>query len=249
MKNWSQHILRLSCLVGLLLHAFAVSPALALSVSPLVIEMSALGQDRRAQLTVFNESSAGTPVEIVVSRMDIKENGAITTQKAGEDFLIFPPQSLIPSGAQQVFRIEWVGDPDLKKSESFIFSVNQLPVALSKQSTGVQLVLNITTIVNVAPPQSKAAITLYKSEIIETNKGDVVPRLVLGNPTNKHARLSDADIHLKTNTWSKTLSSEELRETLGLGLIQPGKRRQFILPVKLPENTQSLQADIIYPAH
>ena len=71
---------------------------------------------------------------------------------AGDEFLVFPPQAVVPAGATQSFRIQWVGEPNIQKSQSYMFSVNQLPVKRKAGESGVQVVFNFGVIVSVAPP-------------------------------------------------------------------------------------------------
>jgi P pilus assembly chaperone PapD len=66
------------------------------------------------------------------------------------------------------------------------------------------------------------------------------------NPGNSYAKLVDATIKLSSGSWSKTLTPEQLQQTMGVGLIQPGKTRRFLLPVDLPEGVTNITASIDY---
>ena len=52
-------------------------------------------------------------------------------------FLVVPPQALMPPGATQNFRIQWVGEPQLCESQSYM-----LPVELPANVTQVQASLD-----------------------------------------------------------------------------------------------------------
>jgi fimbrial chaperone protein len=103
-------------------------PSLAMSVVPALIDMSTSG-GKTSQISVVNDGAKPLPVEIIVSRIDLDENGEIKSAPAGDDFLIFPPQAMVAPGATQAFRLQWVGDPQIKKSQSYIFSVNRKRVS------------------------------------------------------------------------------------------------------------------------
>jgi P pilus assembly chaperone PapD len=111
--------------VGMLLHT---TQSKAMMVSPIYLDMNAAGNNNHAQISVTNDGAKALPVEIIVSHIDLNENGEALSKIAGEEFLIFPPQAMVSPGATQVFRIQWVGDPQIKTSQSYTFSVNQVPV-------------------------------------------------------------------------------------------------------------------------
>ena len=73
---------------------------------------------------------------------------------------MFPPQAVVPAGGTQTFRIQWVGEPNIQKSQSYMFSVNQLPVKRKSQDSGVQVVFNFGVIVSVAPPGAQSGMSL-----------------------------------------------------------------------------------------
>jgi fimbrial chaperone protein len=223
----------------------ASTMASAMSVTPLSQDMSAAGKSP-AQVEVHNNDAAPLPVEIIVSRMELNEAGETTAQPAGDEFLIFPPQALLAPGATQNFRIQWVGDPRIKQSQSYVFSVNQVPVRMPKGKSGVQVVFNFATIVNVAPLGGKAEINLVKAGVGKDDKGKTRPELTVKNPSNVHAKLTDATIKLSGGAWSQTLSPEQLRTLLGIGLIQPGKTRRFLIPVDVPDGIGQVTANIDY---
>jgi fimbrial chaperone protein len=233
-------------LAGLIAAAILpVSPAAAISVKPAVIDMTAASGQNQT-ITVVNDSAKPLPIEILASRMELNENGDSTTKPAGDDFLIFPPQALVRPGATQNFRVQWVGDPQLRQAQSYVLSVNQVPVRMGAGSSGVQVVFNFATIVNVAPAGGKAAITLVSAAPGKDDKGKPRPALTVRNPGNSYANLTDATISLSSGSWSATLRPDQLRQTMGIGLVQPGKTRRFLLPVDLPANAGPITASIDY---
>jgi len=234
----------------LLLTSFAICvnvlPAKAMSVQPIVLDMRSSGGGNGSQLTVINDAAKPLPVEIVVSRIELNENGETTAQPAGDEFLIFPPQAMVAAGATQNFRIQWVGDPQIKQSQSYVFSVNQVPVKMPAGKSGVQVVFNFATVVNVAPPSGQSAINLVSTGLGKDDKGKPRPTVTVKNPGNIHAKLTDATIKLSGNSWTETLRPEQLRQVMGVGLIQPGKTRKFLLPVDVPTNVTQVTASIDY---
>jgi fimbrial chaperone protein len=222
-----------------------ISTAQAMSVSPMVIDMTTVGKNNHSQLSVLNDSAKPLPVEIIISRIDMTEDGKLVPKPAGDEFLIFPPQAMVAPGATQVFRVQWVGN-ELKISKTYSFSVNQVPVKLPKSKSGVQVVFNFGCIVNVAPIKGKSAIKLLTSTTYQDEKGKKHPQITVKNPGTIYAKLTDSTIKLAGGSWSQTLTPAQLRETMGIGLIQPGKTRKFKIPVDLPSGVTNITANINY---
>ena len=237
---------KLAAFAASIMAAFLATAANAMSVSPLVLDMSTTGTSSHEQLSVLNDAASALPVEIVVSRLELSENGEMITKPAGDEFLVFPPQALVKPGGTQNFRIQWVGDPNIPTSQSYVFSVNQVPVKMSKGQSGVQIVFNFATIVNVTPPGGRSEISLVAAGVGKDDKGKLRPEVTVKNPGNINAKLTDATIRLSSGSWSETLEPDELRQAMGLGLVQPGKTRRFALPVDLPNGVKQVTASIDY---
>jgi P pilus assembly chaperone PapD len=218
----------------------------AMSVQPVVLEIHASGTGNTAAIAVINDGAAPLPVEIKISRIELDESGEIARKPADDDFLVFPPQAMVPPGATQSFRVQWAGDPQIKQSQSYVLSTNQVPVKMPAGKSGVQVVFNFATIVNVAPAAGQSAINVVSAALGKDDKGKPRPALTVKNPGNIHAKLTDATINLSGGSWSQTLRPEQLRQSMGVGLIQPGKTRRFLLPVDLPAGVTQLTASVDY---
>lgn len=219
-------------------------PANAVSVSPLILDMTTARGS--GQISVTNDSAKPLPVEIIVSRLELDEKGETSTKPAPDDFAIFPPQAIVKPGSTQTFRVQWAGEPQLATSQSYILSVNQVPVKMPAGQSGVQVVFNFATVVNIAPPGGKPAISLVGASLGKDAKGKPRPEVTVKNPGNSYAKLTDATIKLSGGSWSETLAPEKLRQVMGIGLVQPGKTRKFILPVDVPAGVNTITASIDY---
>ena len=76
-----------------------------MSVSPILTDMAPAGRDSRSTVTVVNTGTTTLPVEIVVNRLELGENGELGLTPEDADFLIFPPQAMIAPGAMLLTRI------------------------------------------------------------------------------------------------------------------------------------------------
>ncbi len=222
----------------------SLGPALALTVLPVQIELVAVGDKNRATVTVLNDSPQPLAIEALVQRMILDENGKSQTAKAGDEFLLMPPMALIPPGGTQNFRVQWLGDPMLEASQSFYIFFNQVPVKMPKDHKGVQVVVSMGVIANVAPARGTPSLQVVATGVVVDKGGKRRPTMTVLNPTNVHALLPQSTVRLAGGSWSETLPSGLLSEHLGSGLVQPGKRRKFILPVEVPANVGAIQASV-----
>ena len=117
--------LRVFCL-PLLAAVFAADQARALGVTPLVVELSSGASNRTTQITVENDNSSDTPIEIEIFLVDLDENGGQHLTPAPSEFVVFPPSRMLKPHSKQVFRVQWAGAP-LAKSQTYIFAVESAP--------------------------------------------------------------------------------------------------------------------------
>ena len=108
-------------------------------------------------------------------------------------------------GATQSFRVQWVGAPDIKTSETYMVSVNQLPVKMNAGESGVQMVFSFGVIVNVAPAGAQSALKLVSAEAL-TEDGKRGVSIMVENPSEMYSYFSDASVSLESGGWRKDLS-------------------------------------------
>src|SRR5690554_2204139 len=183
------------------------SPAYAMRVSPMVVEMESRGTDATARIEVQNINPGNLAFETRVFRMAINAEGEITETPADEDFLIFPPQGVLPAGGRQVVRLQWVGEPELATSKAFYVSVEQLPVPLEPSVSNaaeaqVQILYNMRALVVVAPPGAEpnvSASSVHQANyLLPVPEGsDAPPQMVDGveitlrNEGRRHAMMAN----------------------------------------------------------
>ena len=233
-----------SVLVASALLAAIAVPASAMGITPVQIEMTSIGQTSRSQVSVTNDSDNPLPVEASIERLTLDEDGNRKTSKAGSEFLVFPPQAVIPPRTTQVFRVQWVGEPMLAKSESFVLTMRQLPLKLPGTKSAVQVVMAFGVVVDVAAQQGTPSLKLVGTGVATGKDGKRHPTITVENSSNTHALLPQSKIALSSGQWSQSLDEGTLRQKVGIGLVQPGKRRKFVLPVDLPAGVSAVQASL-----
>ena len=238
-------------MLALLLSALGPRDVLALQVSPLVIDMNTVGPDSRKVITVVNSADKQVPMELKVNKLDLGLNGELIRTEGGEDdFLIFPPQTVIPGGATQIFRIQWIGDPNIDKSRSYNISVNQIPVEMGeasedKTSVRLQIVYSFLSVVTVRPPEGKSSFQIRSVERAEISKGRPAVAITIENTGNLHNYLANAHLILSdANGWQKEMSPTEVGASSS-GLVLPGNTRRLVVAVPdLPADTGPIDARV-----
>ena len=218
----------------------------AMSVAPTQIELKSAGDASRAQIVVQNTSAVPLPVEAVVQRLTIDENGKRQVALDEASFLVFPPQTIIPPGGSQVFRITWMGEPLLDRSQSFLLTMAQLPVRQQETANTVHVVMAFGVVINVAPPTGDGSLQVVSSGVVADGKGQLNPVVTVWNPSTVHALLPNATIRLTSPKWSQTLTPSVIGQKVGIGLVPPGKRRRFVLPIVVPPGVGGIKATIDY---
>jgi fimbrial chaperone protein len=228
-----------------LLVSGASTSALALNVQPLVLDMVSIGSHTREVIQIINDGASPIPVEVSVKKLDIALDGKTSDLPAGEEFLIFPPQAVVPAGTTQNFRIQWVGEPNIQKSQSYMVHVNQLPVKRNSNESGVQIVFDFGVIVNVAPPGGQSGLKLVSAEPA-TEGGKRGAAITVENPSAMYSYFTDAAINIESGSWHKSFIAGELRNSIGYGVVLPGKKRRFFVASEVPEGAGKVSATINY---
>ncbi|MBD3837459.1 hypothetical protein [Brevundimonas sp.] len=167
-----------ACLLGAgIVILAAAGAAWAMRVSPMVSELTTTGAGSAARIEVGNVGSAALPFETRITRMDIDADGNIVETDADEDFLVFPPQGVVPVAGRQVVRVQWVGDAAIDTSRAYYLWVRQLPVATDPDAVpedsgavSVQVLYTMKALIVVAPPGAEP-----KVEVVSVTPAMVSP--------------------------------------------------------------------------
>ena len=192
----------------------ATTVAHAMTVSPMQVEMISTGKNSHAKVSVVNNSDRPLPIEAVLQRLTVDEQGHSKPTPAGDEFLIMPPQALIAPGATQNFRIQWLGDPMMAESQSFLLFLNQIPVKLAQGQSGVQVVMSMGVMINVAPVAGQPSMKVVSTGVATDKSGKKFPTITVENTSQVHALLPNATIKLASGSWSQTLAPGSIGERI-----------------------------------
>lgn len=227
------------CLLG--------TAAEAMTVQPVIVDLATAGGRMSAVVTVENTFATPLPVELKVVEADFN-NGLVTTNRETEDLLIFPPQALIQPGRTQSFRVQWVGDPDLKQSKHYFLTVAQLPVKLPEGQSAVQILYNFQVIISVGVPGAKPDVQVTGTEQVKGEDGKVRLALDLRNDSNTYGYLSEGTLKIVAKdgkgaeVMRKSLTGAEILQQMGYGLVGPGQTRKLNTSIELPIEGGTVEA-------
>lgn len=227
----------------------------AMRVSPMIVEMTTSGTGSVARIEIQNLNAGRLPFETRITRLTFDQSGVPSETPADGDFLVFPPQGMLPQGARQVVRLQWVGAPELATSQAYYLSVNQLPIpaepGTGTQNAQVQVVYHMKALVVVAPPNAQPNVSVTSVKRIDyqprpAKAGDPVPPKVPGlevtmrNDGRRHAMMSAVKWIVEgKDPAGKTLrigiSEEDLSRAVGSGYVAGGGGvRSFSFPIVAP---------------
>lgn len=255
--SWGK--LRFAAVLGLFGLALCVSSAEAMRVSPMVSELTTTGAGSSARIEVGNVGSAALPFETRITRIEMGPDGEITETPADEDFLVFPPQGIVPTNGRQVVRVQWVGDAEIDSSKAYYLWVRQLPVDFERTNEGggslqVAVLYTMKALIVVAPPGATAEVSVESvvPTMVAQKAPDIDPSLTGGqeivvpeepgievtvvNSGKRYALMSGATWTVEGTDKSgrpylSTLTGQVVSDTVGVGYLAPsGGRRTFKLP-------------------
>jgi fimbrial chaperone protein len=177
-----------SALCGAALLGVAPSPALAgnFSVSPLRVEMK--GSHRLEVLTITNADDAPLSIQIELKSW---------TQPAGQeqldethDLLVTPPIFKMAPHGQQVIRIALRRDADPLRELDYRVLLTELPAPPSKDFSGMQVALQLSLPIFVAPPVYEHTELSWSARWL----ADGTVLVTASNSGNAHTRVTDFDV-------------------------------------------------------
>jgi fimbrial chaperone protein len=257
--------------VGLAFSTTVVAaPAWAMRVSPMVNEIGISGAGSAARVEVQNVGSVSLPFETRITEITFDAKGDVQETPADDQFLVFPPQGVVPVGGRQVVRAQWVGDPATKVSRAFYLSVRQLPVNLEPETGAtpgaqVQVVYHMKALITVAPPGSEPKVDVAEAapalvEVISTvaqavEGGKVAPpktekvpgvHVVVRNTGTRYAMMSGASwiVEGKSTDGSPLkvkVGADKIAQAVGVGYLPPGGSRAFNVPTGVTFGPGSIQ--------
>ncbi len=217
--------LRAIFLCALVVVSAWVARAEAYEVTPMIYELTPSGRGAAINLQVSNTAAAPLAVELQAELRSFDARGQESRAPADADFVLFPPQAIILPGKTQAVRVHYVGDAALARTNMYVITVRQVPIALQSAESGVQFLFNFSTLALVSPAQARANVVVAGIE-----QDAETLRLTLENTGDRYANLARASLTLAAGQARHTLTGEEWQRLIGTTWLLPGAQRVVELP-------------------
>jgi fimbrial chaperone protein len=240
-----KYFARLVIVLGLLSFGTALY---AMTVQPVVVNLTSSGSGMSRVITVENTFANPLPVEMRIQELALTDEGVTQTGRDPGDLLVFPQQALIQPGQTQTFRVQYVGDPGLARSKHFYVTVAQLPVQMPQAQSAIQVLYNFQVLVSVSPFGARPALAVKSAQVGRNAQGKPVPVVTMTNDSPAHGFLSNGRLRMVQKDASgrevfrQSLSGPEIQQAIGFGLIGAGQTRRVQVPIVLPSEGGSLEA-------
>lgn len=200
------------------------------NVTPLRLELTPTGKGSQMTLRVQNLKQEALAVDTYAVFRRVSDEGEEVREPADEDFLIFPPQTLLEPGKTQVFTVKYVGDGDIAQSRYYGVGFREVPAETPGQKEGASVNIAFSYLLaTVVTPEGARPDVTVKQITPATEDGTV--ELLIENEGNAHAVLSRATWRLTGDGGqSKELSGQDDFSFLGFPLLEPGTSRRFVMP-------------------
>lgn len=226
----------------------------AMTVQPVVVDLRMAGREMSAPVRVENNGPNPLPVEVRIVETDFAPDSVRASDRLSEDILAFPPQAIIPPGETQVFRLQYIGDPGAENSKHYYAEVAQLPVELPDGQSAIQILYNFQVMVNVASVLAgDPELSIESAEIVQGEDGRNMAAFTVRNTSRNYGYLSTGRLDIRhkdaagKETMRRTLSSNDIQQTIGFGLVGPEMTRRFVSPVELGSADGQVEVTLTMP--
>lgn len=240
-----------ACVIAVLLLLALVVPVVAINVQPVIVDLQSAGRRASAIISLQNTFPETVPVELTAHPIRIV-NGELQEieDEEAEDLLIFPAQATIPGGQTQAFRVQWVGEPDLKESKHFYVTAAQLPVALSENQNAIQVLHRFKILVSVGAASATSELHVAEARIDLDADGKPRPVLTIRNDGTTYAYVGQRRMTIVQRgaggeeVFRKTFEPDEISQRMGMGLVPSGQSRILPVNVELPQAAGTLSIEL-----
>ncbi len=215
--------------------------ATALQMTPLSVVVKPTGGGTKQTFKVSNESNAPIAVQFSVTTRQQVNNKEVR-RPADQDFMIYPPQTIIPPRSTQKVRIEWLGKKKTNKELSYRLIAEQVYVSLQKEKTnGINMLMTLVGALYVQPKNTKSNVSV---KAVQRHGNKLAVTLV--NKGSRHQLMKYATLSLKNGNKVINLKGNNLIGLEGNNVLA-GSTKQFFIPLPKGFVNGRWKATISYP--
>ncbi len=215
--------------------------ASALQMNPLSLVLKPSGGGAKQSFRVTNESNKPIAVQFsVMTRQQV--NNREIRRPADKDFMIYPPQTIIPPRSTQKVRVEWLGSPNLQREKAYRLIAEQVYVSLEKQKqTGINMLMTLVGALYVQPNATKSNVQV---KAVQRNGNKLA--VTLANGGTRHQLMNYSTLTLRNGNRVLTLKGNALKGINGNNVLA-GSTKRFFIPLPKGFVNGRWTATISYP--
>lgn len=240
MKNKKYQFFLVTALLVLFTTIFTQQVS-ALQMNPLSVVVKPTGGGTKQTFKVTNESGKPIAVQFSVTTRQQLNNREIR-KPADRDFMIYPPQTIIPAKSTQKVRIEYLGAPNIKKEKAYRLIAEQVYVSLEKKKqTGVNMLMTLVGALYVQPNGTKSNVQVRAVQ----RQGNKLA-VTLSNSGTRHQLMRYAVLTLRNGAKVIKVKGKNLIGLEGNNVLA-GATKRFFIPLPKGFVNGRWAATIAYP--
>jgi len=207
----------------------AAGAALAFSVLPPSQDVVPNAGLYNTLIQVVNTREEPLALELEIHERVFGADAAETLRPADDEFVIFPPQVIVPPGETQTFRIQYLGESLDGQSKSFRLYIGEVLAPLAPDEP--QQIRQRTVFgaaIHLVPDGIRAEVRVASIETV-THDGATKTRVVLRNDGGRYVYLTDLDIR----AGDRPITVDDMELPTQTTILPPGGSRTFYLPNEL----------------
>ena len=203
--------------------SFVTYQTSALQLNPLSVIVKPTGGGSRQTFKVTNESNKPIAVQFsVTTRQQI--NNKEVRRPPDRDFMIYPPQTIIPPRTTQKVRIEWLGKKPVAKELAYRLIAKQVYVSLEKQKqTGISMLMTLVGALYVQPNNTKSNLQVRAVQ----RHGNKLA-VTIANSGTRHQLMNYATLTLRNGAKVINIKGKGLIGIEGNNVLAGATKRFFI---------------------
>ncbi len=255
--NWHKALFITILLILSLGISQPVFASLIFYLTPMVSSFSPVGKGSSQSFRVVNTSEdQPIAIELYLVKREISDDGneVYNQENADDNFLIYPPQTLLQPGEEQTIRVTWLGETELNHELAYRLMAEQVPIDFNSQSniTVEQNSINLITLVRYAGAIYIRPEEIYSNVIVESakyqkgNNGEDQLSLTLFNQGTSHTLLDNPSLIITSvvdPNQTITLTAQQL-EIIDHANILAQTNRNFVIP--FPENLPKGEVNVTF---
>lgn len=217
-------------------------------VQPMLATITPAGAGSRLTMSLKNTGSVPITLELVPFRATVDEAGKPSRADDLTDIMIYPPQTIVPPGKEQVVQVRYIGDPAIAIGRMYGVRVAQLPIDFATgtvgkagASTTVKVSFNFLTHIIVSPAAAQPSLSLGSSS--RSANGDLI--VLLTNDGVGVAMLSETAIMFTDGAGKSVKIAAADLGSGDFGALMPKQARRITIAAKSLSNlTGTIKLDL-----